>query len=93
MVVVVVLLLMMMTLLLQNKCLCEAQGRYTAVIYGFFTHISAGYIWRIRSGICHFFVYTPVFFCQDKNGGTGIAMWRQTLGKINSFGTGDALGR
>jgi len=36
--VVVVLLLMMMILILQNKCLCEAQGRHTAVIYGFFRH-------------------------------------------------------
>jgi hypothetical protein len=40
-----------------------------------------------------FYVYTPVFFCQDKNGGEGIAMWREKLEKMESFGTGDALGR
>jgi len=40
-----------------------------------------------------FFMYAPVFFCQDKNGGAGIAMWRQKLEKMDCFGTGDALGR
>jgi hypothetical protein len=37
-VVVVVIMMMMMILMLQNKCLCEAQGRHTAVIFGFFGH-------------------------------------------------------
>jgi hypothetical protein len=38
MVVLVVVVVMMMILMLQNKCLFEAQGRHTAVIYGFFRH-------------------------------------------------------
>jgi hypothetical protein len=58
-------------------------------------HMSTGFIWRFRSGICHFYiqVYTPVFFCQDKNGGAGIAMRRQKFEKMESFGSGDAHGK
>ena len=57
------------------------------------THMSTGFIWRIRSGICHFCVYTPVFFREDKNGGAGIAMQREKFEKMESFGSGDAHGR
>lgn len=38
------------------------------------------------------FLYIPVFFCQDKNGGAGIAMRRQKIEKMESFCSGDAHG-
>jgi hypothetical protein len=57
------------------------------------THMSTGLIWRMRNGICHFYLYTPVFLCQDKNGGAGNAMRRQRFEKMESFGSGDVPGR
>jgi hypothetical protein len=34
----VVVVVVVVVLMLQNMCLCEAQERHTAVIYGFFRH-------------------------------------------------------
>ena len=87
--------MVVVVLMLQNMCLCEAQGR--VVLLSFMdssdTRMSTGFIWRIRSGVGHFCVYSPVFFCKDKNGGAGIAMRREKFEKMESFGTGDAHGR
>jgi len=55
--------------------------------------MSTGFIWWIRIGIGHFYVYGSVFFCKDKIVGAGIAMRREKFEKMESFSTGGAHGR
>jgi hypothetical protein len=88
----IMVVVIIMILIIQSKFLCGAHGCNTAVICGFFRHISNGFIWRIRRGIGH-------FLCTDSSVSVRIEMeepvsrCRDKLEKMERFVTGDALRR